>query len=276
MARREDVFHTQVVLDVAAALDGTFFDTDFEFAKQSLVGLAHDVDQYVQSAAVGHADNYFAEAGIGGVADDRVENWDGALATFKTEPLGAGVLAIEETLERFSSIKPGENMTFFVVFRGAVDAFDGSLYPAFLFGVLDMHVVDACGAAVGIAHLAQDVAQDHLARSGLAGIGVIGVEELAVEVPHRESVGLGIDVDVGIGLAQTQRIEVGDQVATNSVHVDALVDGDLFGHRLVAATRGAIWVEVDGLVRNADGLEDLVVEVVFSDQQAVNGPQEFA
>ena len=119
-------------------------------------------------------------------------------------------------------------------------------------------------------------AQDHLARSGLAGIGVIGVEELAVEVPHRESVGLGIDVDVGIGLAQTQRIEVGDQVAANSVHVDALVDGDLFGHRLVAATRGAIWVEVDGLVRNADGLEDLVVEVVFADQQAVNGPQEFA
>jgi len=115
-----------------------------------------------------------------------------------------------------------------------------------------------------------------LARSSLAGIGVIGVEELAVEVPHREPVGLRIDINVGIRLAQTQRIEVGDQVAADPVHVDALVHRDLFGHCLVAGAGGAIGVEVDGLVRNTDGLEDLVVEVVFADQQAVNGPQEFA
>ena len=276
VARREDVVHAQVVLDVAAALNRVLFDADFELAEHLLVGLAHDVDQHIEAAAVGHAQHDLAKLRVGGIATDGVEDRNGRLAAFDAEALGAGVLAVEEALERLGRVEPFEDVALLGLVGLAVDALDALLDPTLLFGVLDVHVVDADRAAVRIAHLAEDVSQDHLARRRLAGRCVVGVEELAVEVPDRQAVGLGIDVEVAGGLTQVERIEIGDEVASDPVHVHALVDLDLLEQGLVGRGGRAVRVEVDRGVRHAERLEEVVVEAVLTDEKLGHGLEELA
>ena len=77
--------------------------------------------------------------------------------------------------------------------RLRVRLLDALLDPAALLGVLDVHVLDADGAAVGVAQDAEDVAQLHeppaLAAERAGG-------ELAVEVPQRQAVRLDLEVGV--------------------------------------------------------------------------------
>ena len=97
-----------------------------------------------------------------------------------------------------------------------VRALDPVLDPLALLGVLDVHVLDADRAAVGVAQDAEDVAQLH-ERLAAEAAG----RELAVEVPQRQAV--GDDVEVGVAaLVVLQRVGVGHQVAAHAVGVDQL------------------------------------------------------
>ena len=95
------------------------------------------------------------------------------------------------------------------------DAFDLLLDPALLVGLLDVHVLDADGAAVGVAQEVQDVAEG----MAVAPADAVG-EELAVEVPDGEAVGGRVELGVHARLLGRQRVEVGDEVAPHPVHVD--------------------------------------------------------
>ena len=59
VARRagEDAVLTEVVLHVTRTLDGFRINVPLEFSKELFVLLADDVDQDIESAAVGHADD---------------------------------------------------------------------------------------------------------------------------------------------------------------------------------------------------------------------------
>ena len=112
-----------------------------------------------------------------------------------------------------------------------VRTLDALLDPLALLGVLDVHVLDADGAAVRVAQHAEDVAQlgDRLAAEAAGG-------ELAVEVPQRQPV--RDDVEVGVlALAVLQRVGVGHEVAAHPVGVDQLLDAGGLGDVVLVRRR---------------------------------------
>ena len=146
---------------------------------------------------------------------------------------------------------------------------DPLLDPLPLLRVLDVHVLDADPAAVGVAQHAEDVAQagHRLAAEAPGG-------ELAVQVPQRQAV--GDDVEVGVAaLAVLQRVGVGHQVAAHPVGVDQLLHPGLLGD-VVLVRGGDVADPADRLVRDAQRAEDLVVEAVLAEQQLVDPAQEVA
>src|SRR3712207_1317242 len=95
---------------------------------------------------------------------------------------------------------------------------DPLLDPLPLFGVGDVHVLHADGAAVGVAQHPEDVAQRHDLLAGEAADG-----EPAVEVPQRQAVLEDVQVGVAADL-ELERVGVGHEVTVAPVRVDDLDD----------------------------------------------------
>ena len=88
------------------------------------------------------------------------------------------------------------------------------LEPATLLRILDVHVLDADGAAVGVAKHTEDLAQQHRALAAEAAR-----DELTVEVPEGESVAR--DIEVGVrALAVLQGVDIRHEVSTHAERVD--------------------------------------------------------
>ena len=271
-ARRADVLalHAEVVLDVAGALDRRRIDVALELGEDRLVALAHDVGQHVESAPVRHAEHGGVEARVGGVRQDLVEHGNRRLGTFDAEALRADVLGGEELLERLGGVQPLEDAVL-ALLRVLLDAtLELLLDPLLLVGVLDVHVLDADRAAVGVAQHTEEVAEAHLGHT----TDTVG-EELAVEVPDRQAVGGRIELLGSQRLLPAQRIEIGHQVTAHAVDADQLGDRHLLGeHRLFAVHRVGVGPPLDRLVRHVERVEDVLVEVVLAEQQLVDPLQE--
>ncbi len=143
------------------------------------------------------------------------------------------------------------------------------LDPLALLGILDVHVLDAHCAAVGVPQHPKDLAQREEGRpTKTAG------RELAVEVPEGEAV-LG-DVEVGVTtLAVLERVGVGHEVAADAVGVDEFLDpSDLVD--VVVVSRRDVLDPAHRLVGDPQRGEDLVVEAFGAEQQLVDDPQEIA
>ena len=120
-----------------------------------------------------------------------VEDRDGRLGAVDAEALLAEVLGGEELLERLGRVEPLEDVALLVGVERDVDALDLVLDPRLLGRLLDVHVLDADRAAVGVAQHVQDVAERH----AVAAAEAVG-EELAVEVPDGEPVGGRVELGV--------------------------------------------------------------------------------
>ena len=153
------------------------------------------------------------------------------------------------------------------------DALDLLLDPALLGGLLDVHVLDADGAAVGVAQHVEDVAERHPCAPGDAA-----GEELAVEVPDGQPVGGRVELGVHVGLLGRQRVEVGDEVAADPVHVDERAATCICFSSIGCSrsTRVDVAAPLDGLVGHAERPEDVLVEVVVAHQQLVDPLEEQA
>src|SRR5690606_5911896 len=114
--------------------------------------LAQRVDQYVQAATVGHADDDFLGTGGAGALDDVVERVDQALATLKTEALGARVLGVEVLLEAFRGAEALEDVQarFIAEIRAPARALDAVLDPLLLLQVHNGHELVADRTAVDV------------------------------------------------------------------------------------------------------------------------------
>ena len=78
-----------------------------------------------------------------------------------------------------------------------------------------------------------------------------------------------LDLEVGVAaLLVLQRVGVGHDVAAHPVGVDHLEDAGLLADLVLVAGRD-VGCPADRLVRDAQGTEDLVVEAVLAEQQAV-------
>ena len=183
---------------------------------------------------------------------------------------------MQEALERFRRVQPFEDAAVFGRIGRSVHALDPFLDPGLLFVFLDVHVLDADGPGVGVAEHAEDVAQWH-GRAVDAARAETADRELAVEVPDAETVVADVELGMGLGNLAAERVEVGDQMAADPVHVDELVDvDDLLVLRCGVRERAAVRAPARRLVRDSEAAEHRVVEAVGAEQEVVDATEELA
>ena len=182
---------TQVVLDVARSLDRVGHVVAFELVEDLRVGLACDVGEHVEAAAVRHTDGDLVDTGARRVGQDVVEQRDQGLAALEGEALLAHELRLEELLEGLGADEGAQDVALRVGGGGLVRALDALLDPRALLGILDVHVLDADRARVGVVQAREDVAQQHLVGAAETAGG-----EGAIQVPHAQAVGGNIEVGV--------------------------------------------------------------------------------
>ena len=250
-----------MVLHVARALDRVGVEVALELLEDLAVGLAHDVGEDVEPAAVGHAHHRLVHALVDGLVEDRVEDHDRRLRTFEAETLLPDVAGVEEALEDLGRVETVEDVALLLRVERGGDPLDVLLDPPLLVGVLDVHVLDAERPAVGVAEDVEDLVE----RRGLPAGEPVG-DELARQVPDGEAVVERVELGVELGRLGVERVEVGDQVAPYPVHVDERLHVDLLRHLqpapVVAEPRIGVPLPAHRLVGNGERLEDLVVEAV--------------
>ncbi len=262
----------QVVLHVARTLGGQRVEVPLELPEDLAVRLADDVGQDVEAAAVGHAEHGFVHAGAGGLVEDGVEHGDEALGPLQPEPLVAQVLRVQEPLEGLGGVEPFEDAPLVVQRDVDPGALHLLLDPLLLVGLLDVHVLDADGAGVGVAQHPEDVDQLHRLGAGQAAGG-----EGPLQVPDGQPVVDRVELDRRAGRLAAQRVEVGDEVAAHPVDVDELQDAGLLVDLVLGVVVGAdVPPPPGGLVGDAQRREDLVVEPLGAQQELVHPPEELA
>ena len=265
-----------VVLHVTGALHRLGIEVALELLEDLAVGLAHDVGQHVEAAAVGHAHHDLGHPRTRGGIEQRVQQDDGRLRAFETEALLSDVARVEEALEDLGRVEPAEDVPLLLDVERRRLAFDVLLDPALLLGILNVHVLDGERPAVGIAQHVEDLVE----RGDIVPGQAVG-HELARQVPDGEPVGQRVELGVDVRRLRVQRVEVGDEVAAHPVHVDERLHMHLLHEALVlsfvAAGAGiAVDLPADGLVRHAHRLEQRVVEPVGAREKSGHPAQEQA
>ena len=209
-----------------------------ELVEQVLCAFAKHVDQHVEAAAVGHADDGLFAALLTGATDQLLEHGDHGVATFQREafgsrelgaqiflqPLGGGQ-ALEETGLLFEGVAP-------LPFNG----FETLLQPALLFRGGEVHVVGTYAAAVGLFQRGVQITKYH----GLATDGVGAHIEGGLHVCALQVVECGIQFGNGFTLPQAQRVQIGILVTTKTEGIDQLQHPYLLGIHLGIGNRGAV------------------------------------
>ncbi len=222
-----------VVLDVPRALHRVGVEVALELAEDLAVGLAHDVGEDIEPAPVRHAQHRLGGPDLGALLEDGVEEHDGRLGPFEAEALLPHVAGVEEPLEGLRGVEPVEDVALLEGVERGGHAFGVLLDPALLLGVLDVHVLDAQCAAIGVAQEVERLAQGE----GVAARQPVD-HELAVEVPQGEAVGGGVELGVQRSGLGREWVEVGDEMAAHPVHVDQALHVDLLDEPHVLAVAG--------------------------------------
>src|SRR5271166_3018367 len=258
----------EVVFDVAGAVRLGRVQVALELAEDLRVGLADDVGQHVEPAAVWHRDDDFVQAVLGALVDGRVHQWDLAFGAFQREALLPDVFGLQERLESLRGVQLAQDVFLFGHSRFDVFGLDPFFQPLLLFGLEDVGVLHADVAAVRVAQQAQHVAQLLVLATGKA----VDLEH-PIEIPQRQAVIEYFEIGVAAEPAgvQTQRVDVGHQVAAVAVGRDQLHDaGGLVDDRV-----RVVGAPAHRQVRVTQFAEDLVPKAVRQ-QHFVDGAQEVA
>ena len=239
-----------------------------ELAEDLPVGLAGDVREHVEPAAVGHADADLVHRRVGGPAEDPVEEGDDRLAPLEGEPLLPDELRLEEGLERLGGVEPAQ---------------DPQLLVAAGLGVADLDLGPGstrAGRGPGCACTrcrrcgsSESRRIPRMRRSlSIGSPPKPAGREVALEVPQGQPVAR--DVEVGVAaLPVLQRVGVRHEVAADPVGVDELLHArGLVDVVLVA--RVDVLDPAHRLVGQPQALEDLVVEPVLAEEELVDEPEE--
>ena len=271
--RPANAARAQVILHVPGALHRTFVRIPIKLAEDHLRLLANDVSQNVQTPAVRHADHDLVNAMVGRPGHELIQNRYCRLPAFKREALVANEPVAEKLFKTFRFQHTFQRPYPLAFAQRPIVRlwFHPLLQPGLLLRRLDVHVLATDLAAVGLPHLFEQFAQRrHDMRCPFAhGRPERSRYELPVQVPNRQAVVGRIQFRVVVDL-RAERIQIGNQMATHPIRVDQLQNRAFLAdfHLAEAAgwTRhgGPIRFPLYGLVRHAEILEDLVVEVVVA------------
>jgi hypothetical protein len=233
----------EVILHVAVTMRGVRDVLLGEAGEEGFGLLAADVDEDVETTAVGHADDEVGDTGGRGAMDQLIHDGEHDFAAFDGEALGADEGLVEEAFELFGLHDGAQEAATGrrVISRTEAAAFDAFLQPAAALAVLDVAELDANGAAVSRLQLGEDVAQrEHLAAEEITGV------EHAVGGQGVQPEGLVGEFEVREGLGE--RIDAGLEVADHPIGLDGGEDLPLGGGVDRAGGRGAF----AGLRREAE------------------------
>ena len=139
-----------VVLDVARAAQLGEIVVSLEFVEQILRRFAEQVHQYIETAAVGHADDGFLDSGTSRPLHQIVKQRNEAVAALQRETLLADIPCVKIPLEPFRRRQLPQNVLLFV--RGEVATHAGGLkcvlQPESLVAVRDVGEFGADGVAI--------------------------------------------------------------------------------------------------------------------------------
>ena len=202
-----------VVLHIAVALDPVGQGRTLELGEDHLVGLAHDVGEHAQPAAVRHAQDHLFDADPGRALDERVEHRDQGLAALEREAFLSGELDVQELLETLRLDEFGEDALAIGGREGRCVArgLHALLEPGALLGVADPGVLDTHRPAVGLAQRGDEFGErrrllraESAEAAGVAGHPQIARIERVVGDVEQRVLGrrVGEGVDVGEDVAQ--------------------------------------------------------------------------
>ena len=222
-------------------------DIAFEFAEDLLDVLADGVGEDVQPPAMSHADHQFVDIAGGGALQNLFQDGERGFAALEREALLADEARVQEMFELFAGHHAAQRAHAGVAIERPVVGLrlHVLLQPALLLRHLNVHVLAADFAAIGLAQGLQDFAQrrHRFGRAFADRFAQAAGEKLAVQIPYGEAVGLGIEFGM-VARFGAERVEVGDQVAAHAVSVDHLHDprflGDLGVARGVHAGQGRL------------------------------------
>ena len=151
----------EVILHVARALRAGGIDFALEFGEDLLDVLAHHVGQQVEAAAVRHADHDFVDVVGRGALQDLFQDDERGLAAFQREAFLADEARVQEMLEFLGGDQVAQDAEARFAFQRPVvlARLHALLQPALLLRHLDVHVLAADFAAVGVAQGFQNFAQ---------------------------------------------------------------------------------------------------------------------
>ena len=202
-----------------------------ERAEQLLGLLAAEVDEHVEAAAVGHADDEVGDLQAGGPVKELLQGVHHGLAAFDGEALGAHESAVEETFELLGLDEGAEEAAAGVGVIGRAEAarLRALLQPAATGAVLDVRELDPDRSAVDGPELREDFRQGQ----GLAAEEVARVEG-TVKGDAVESQGLVGQAEVGLRVEQG--VDPGLEVAEHPIGLDGRQHLEL-GHGIDGAGR---------------------------------------
>src|SRR5690606_22804015 len=137
-----------VILDVAGAQ--AFDLLALEFVEQVARVFTEGIDQHVQAATVGHANDDFLETIRTRTLDDLIHHRDQAFTAFETKTLGTRVLGAQVFLQAFSCSQTLEQVALNVSREGRTTtyAFQTLGKPVALLGINDVVEFGTNGAAI--------------------------------------------------------------------------------------------------------------------------------
>ena len=194
-----------------------------ELGEDRGVGLAHEIGQHVEPAAVRHAEHKLLDPLLGPNAQDRLERRHQQLGPLDPEPLGAGIAPVEKPLER---LRGGQNLQFLFFrrvgqARPRVAVLEPPLNPLPLGEHLDMHVLDTDAPAIDLAQQTDDLAQGR----ALAPEQIVN-ENLSVEIGFGKPVGPVVQFRVTGAPLDPERVEIGFEMAAHAIGADQVQGAD--------------------------------------------------
>jgi hypothetical protein len=209
---------SQVILHISGALDASHVLGSLELAEDLAIGFSGNVGENVEAAAVRHRDGDLVEAVLGGGLEDFIDHADRGLSTLEAEALLPDIFGLQERFKRFCLVQLREDPQLGVVVGLLVGLLQFFLEPGPLLRVLDVHVFNTDGAAVGVAQNTEDFAQQH----GAPAPKTTG-HKFAVQIPEGQTVALEFEVGVG-ALPILERVDVGHEVTANAERVDEFLN----------------------------------------------------
>ena len=208
----------QVVLHVARALHVVRVGgAALELGQDRGIGLVHHMGEHAETAAVGHAEHHLLDAELAAPFQNLFQGRDQALAAVEAETLGADIFHVEEILEPLGLDQPFQDRALTAPGESGavVDGLDTFLDPLVLVRRLDVHVLDADGAAIGGAHRVHDLAEGRVFEPEH-----VVDEDAPAEIGIRETVSAGIELGMEFGHLKPEGIEIGDQMPAHAIGVD--------------------------------------------------------